>query len=223
MLKKRVSQRVEAVLVAVGLCLCIGCARLPYTVETVHQDSRVSVTLAQEIESIRYSHPVELSEDELAAILRAFSIREQVSIPLRWFSEEKIPDRLFRENEIQELVPHLRVALSRAQADQRVAFKLYAPGTNPSVDRKVTSGWTAVRGPFLFLHIDFFHSLLPTHGTSVYEADRYATPPPLPNSYVLFFEPSRFWSNDAETGLRGVEYRDFLKALPSTGATGKPK
>ncbi|WP_455244896.1 hypothetical protein [Petrachloros mirabilis] len=205
-----------------NLLLYAGCARLPYVVDTVYQDSGVSITLQQEVASVRYSHPVTLSAEELSAILRAFSIREKVSIPLRWFSEEKTPDRLFRENEIRSLESHLRRALSRVQPDQRVAFELYAPGKNPSVDRQVTSGWIAVRGPFLLLHIDFFRSLLSSHGTSVYEADRYATPPPLPNSYDLFFEPSRFWSKDPVTGRRGVEYRDLLNTLPSTGATGKP-
>ncbi|WP_455378851.1 hypothetical protein [Petrachloros mirabilis] len=209
-------------IVTVSLLLYAGCARLPYDVDTVYQDPKVSITLQQEVASVRYSHPVTLSAEELSAILRAFSIREKVSIPLRWFSEEKTPDRLFHDDEIRTLEPHVRVALSRVQPDQRVAFELYAHGKNPSVDREVTSGWMAAQGPLLFLHIDFFHSLLPSHGTSVYEADRYATPPPLPNSYVLFFEPSRFWSKDNVTGFRGVEYRDFLKTLPSTGATGNP-
>lgn len=217
----RVTQRLAMIVLAGSLLLYAGCARLPYAVVPVYQDSRVSITIQQEIDSVRYSHPITLSADELAAIFRAFSIREKVSIPLRWFSEEKTPDRLFRDDEIRTLVPHLQVALSRVQPDQRVAFELHAPGKNPSVDREVTSGWMAARGPFLFLHIDFFHSLLPSHATSVYEADRYATPPPLPNSYVLFFEPSRFWSKDPVTDRRGVEYRDFLKTLPSTGATGK--
>ena len=215
-------QRVAVGIAAVSLVLYAGCARLPYTVETVHQDSRVSITLAKEVESVRYSHPVQLSASELKAILQGFSIREKVSLPLRWFSEEKIPERLFRDEEIRTLVPYLQTALSRVRPDQRVAFELYAPGNNPSVDRQVTAGWAAVRGPFFFLHIDFFHSLLPTHLSSVYEADRYATPPPLPNSYVLFFEPSRFWSHDVGRDLRGVEFRDFLKTLPSTGPAETP-
>lgn len=218
----RISERGGMSIVTVSLLLCASCARLPYAVDTVYQDSRVSITFQQEVDSVRYSHPVTLSAEELSAILRAFSIREKVSIPLRWFSEEKTPDRLFRDDEIRTLEPHLLVALSHVQPDQRVAFELHAPGNNPSVDREVTSGWMAARGPFLFLHIDFFHSLLPSHGTSVYEADRYATPPPLPNSYVLFFEPSRFWSQDPVTDRRGVEYRDFVKTLPSTGESGNP-
>jgi hypothetical protein len=34
----------------------------------------------------------------------------------------------------------------------------------------------------------------------------------------LFFEPGRFWVTD-QTGIRGLEYRQFLQAVPTTGTS----
>ncbi len=215
--ERRGLRRVARLVALLGVVLAAmgGCARLPYTVATVHEDSRVSVTLKQEVEPVRYTHPVDLTIEDLVAILKGLSIRKKVGIPLRWFAEEKVPVALFREHELRTVAPYLVEGLKRVGPGQRVAFEAYSPGYNPAVDRDVVGGWLAVREPFLFVTIEYFHVLLPTHRMGVYEtADRYPTPPPPPKSYTVFFEPGRFWSKDPETGEWAVEFRAFLKARP---------
>src|SRR6478672_7233993 len=78
----------------------VGCARMPYTTKTVHEDSRVAVTVQREIRPAKYSHPVQLTADQVAAILRNFSLREEQRLPLRWFAEETPPKPVFREEEL---------------------------------------------------------------------------------------------------------------------------
>jgi hypothetical protein len=39
--------------------------------------------------------------------------------------------------------------------------------------------------------------------------------PPKPKTYLLFFEPGRFWVTDQD-GARALQFRDFLKTAPLT-------
>ena len=88
----------------------IACARLPYTTMAVEEHERLLVTLQHEVAPVGYSHPVQVTVADVAAILRGFSVRPQQSLPLRWYAEEDPPKPLFREDEIRLLAP----ALSRA-------------------------------------------------------------------------------------------------------------
>lgn len=194
-----------------------GCARLPYTVETIHEDQRVAVRLQQEVQPVAYSHPVQLDEPALTAILNGLSIRPEIAVPMRWFAEEPPPKPLFHPNELRAMVPYLAAALHRVGTTQRVYFEVSAPGPNPVEDRDVIAGWVAVREPYFFISVDYFHTLLPRHKNDLYiTSERFATPSPHVGSYVLYFEPGRFWDLDKESGLRGVEFRAFLKSQTSS-------
>src|SRR5687768_13837384 len=96
-----------------------GCARLPYTTQTVHEDERVAVVVQREAKPRSYTHPVQISAGEMANILRGFSVRPQQRLPLRWFAEEAPPNPLFREDEIQILAPYLADALQKAGPNER--------------------------------------------------------------------------------------------------------
>ncbi|MCE3224327.1 MAG: uncharacterized protein K0S58_2507 [Nitrospira sp.] len=56
-----------AVVWAAGLAMT-GCARLPYTTRMVHEDERVVVTAQQEVEPRMYTHPVQLTNTEVASL-----------------------------------------------------------------------------------------------------------------------------------------------------------
>lgn len=198
------------------VCLLVGliaggCARLPYTTQVVHEDVRVAVKLQQEAKPANYTHPVQLTSQELSAILRGFSLREQKRLPLRWFAEELPPKKIFREDEVLVLAPYLADALQKAGTGERVYFELFDPGLNPRYDREVTAGWVAVREPFFHLTIEYFHTQQPTTKSSPYDFN-YPTPPPEPRSYVLYFEPGRYWVLDQVSGNRAVDFRGFLKS-----------
>lgn len=192
-----------------------GCARLPYTTKTVHEDERVMVNVLREVESKAYTHPVQLSNAELVSLLRGFSIREQQRLPLRWFAEEVPPKPLFREDDIQALAPHLSEALQQLGVNERAHFEVRNPGNNPRYRRDVIAGWVAVREPYLYMKIEYFHNQIPIRKSDVYDYN-YPTPPPTPRDYILYFEPGRFWVAD-DKGVRAVEYRPFLKSGESGG------
>ncbi len=207
-------QRAEQVLIGVLLGTLLttgGCARRPYTTQVVQEDPRVLVAIQREVEPVNYTHPVKLSAQELKAILNGFSIREKKKLPLRWFAEEAPPHPLFREEEVNLLVPHLASALEKAGPNERVTFELRAPGFNPVNTKETTSGWIAIHEPMWHMTIDHFRVLVPRRETDEYYY-RYPNMPPPPRDYLLNFEPGRFWVKDPATGDRVLDLRAFLKA-----------
>ena len=199
-----------AVLVLVGL----GCARMPYTTTVVHEDQRVAVRLQREIKPAGYAHPVQTTPQQVAAIFRGFSLREQQRLPLRWFAEETPPNKIFREDELQVLAPQLADALQKVGPEERVYFELFAPGMNPRYRRDVTAGWVAVHNQLLHLTIDYFHVQQPVQKSDPYDYN-YPTPWTPPKTYLLYFEPGRFYVTEPKTDRRGLDFREFLKAAPS--------
>ncbi len=199
---------------AIGLVLT-GCARLPYTTKVVYEGPKVKVALQREVKPAGYSHPAQLTAQEVAGILRGFSIREEQRLPLRWFAEEVPPKQLFREEELAQLSSSLVDGLRAAGPNERVHFALFAPGMNPADARNVTAGWIAVREPYLYLGLEYFHTEVPIRTIDNYYQN-YPLLPPEPKTYLLFFEPGRFWVTD-QTGVRALDYREFLKTIPPTG------
>ena len=152
-----VRRQSAAMSVAVLVLLGLGCARMPYTTTVVHEDRRVAVMLQREIRPAGYAHPVQITPQQVSAILRGFSLREQQRLPLRWFAEETPPNKIFREDELQVLAPQLADALQKVGPEERVYFELFAPGMNPQYRRDVIGGWVAVQDQLLHLTIDYFH------------------------------------------------------------------
>lgn len=190
-----------------------GCARLPYTTLIVHEDQRVAVKLQREVDPAAYAHPVSLTPQQVASILRSYSLREKQSLPLRWFAEEALPQKIFREDELQVLALHLADALQRVGPEERVYFEVFAPGLNPKYRRDVTGGWVAIRDRFFHLTMDYFHVQQPVRKSDVYDYN-YPTPWTPPKTYLLYFEPGRFFVTDPKTDTRGVEFREFLRTTP---------
>lgn len=189
----------------------IGCARLPYTTQVVHQDRRVVVTLQHELNPTGYSHPVQLRPEEITAILAAFTFREKQRLPLRWFAEEAPPKKIFRSDEIQALAPHLVEALQKAGPEERVHFQVLAPGMSPAYERDTTGGWIALRDPYFHLTLEHFHAQFPIRKEEQWDL-RYPAVPPEAGTYLLYFEPGRFLVTDPATGEQAVQFQEFLKS-----------
>lgn len=217
-------QRVGRSRVLLAVCILSfvsmgACARLPTTTKLVHEDRRVAVKLQREVKAAGYAHPAQLTPEEVASILRGFSLRPQKNVPMRWFGDEVPPKPVFREDEIFALSTWLASGLQAANSDERVHFAVFAPGMNPSNERDITAGWVAIREPYFYFFVEYFHTQVPIRKSDQYDYN-YPTPPPLAGSYLLYFEPGRFWLSDS-AGERGVEYRPFLKTAP-LGRTDSP-
>ena len=209
-----VRRQLAALSVAFLVLIGLGCARIPYTTTVVHEDQRVAVRLQREITPAGYTHPVQITPQQVAAILRGFSLREQQRLPLRWFAEEAPPKKLFREDELQVLAPQLADALQKVGSEERVYFEIFAPGMNPRYQRDVTGGWVAVHDRLLQLTIDYFHVQQPVTQSDPYDYN-YPTPWTPEKTYLLYFEPGRFYVTDPKTDRRGVDFREFLKTTSS--------
>lgn len=199
--------------------LSSSCARLPYTTKVVHEDGRVVVTLLQELDQPAYSHPAQLSSEDITAILERFSFRPKQRLPLRWFAEEDPPKPIFRPDELKALTGRLSEGLHAAGPGERVHFELRAPGFNPTARYDVIGGWIAVRDPYLYLTLEYVHVQVPNHKFDPYDYN-YPTPPQLPRDYLLYFEPGRFWGTDQQ-GDSALDYRAFLSA-PKIGTIPGP-
>ncbi|HPV83276.1 MAG TPA: hypothetical protein PK866_09125 [Nitrospira sp.] len=193
-----------------------GCARLPYTTKTIHEDQRVVVAVQRDVQPQTYSHPAQLKSAELTSLLRGFSIREQQRLPLRWFAEEQPPKPLFREDDLHALAPYLAQGFQQVGPNDRVHFEVRNPGFNPVYGRDTIAGWVAVRDPYLYLTIEYFHTQIPVRKSDDYDSN-YPLPPPTPKEYILYFEPGRFYATD-EKRVPAVEFRQFLKS-GEAGAT----
>ena len=204
-----------AMVVALLVVIGSGCARIPYTTTVVHEDQRVAVLLQREVTPAGYRHPVQIAPEQIVAIFRGFSLREQQRLPLRWYAEEDPPKKLFREDELQVLAPELAAALQKVGPEERVYFELFAPGMNPRYRRDVTGGWVAIQDRLLHLTIDYFHVQQPVTKSDPYDYN-YPTPWTPANTYLLYFEPGRFYVHDPKTtDRRGVDFREFLKTASS--------
>jgi hypothetical protein len=208
-----VLRRSTGLLIAAYILIGLGCARMPYTTSMVHQDQRVTVMLQREIEQAGYTHPVQIAPQQVATILRGFSLREEQRLPLRWFAEEAPPKKIFREDELDVLTPQLANALQKAGPEERIYFELFAPGMNPQYRRDVTGGWIAVHNQLLHLTIDYFHVQQPVRTYDVYDYN-YPIPWTVEQTYLLYFEPGRFYVADSKTDRRGVDFREFIKTSP---------
>ncbi len=209
---------VSGVLIGVFFAAFIsgGCARLPYTTQVVHQDRRVMVALQREPRPVPYSHPLEIRADELSAVLAGYSFREKQRLPLRWYAEEMPPKEIFRSDELQAVVPFLVDALQKAGPDERIYFQVLAPGKNPAYERDTTAGWIAVRERYFHLDLEHYHAQFPVRKEEQWDL-RYPALPPEPGTYLLYFEPGRFWGPDPVTGQQSVQLREFLKsAIPAS-------
>lgn len=206
-------QRLRRIVACLGVGLVLGaCARMPYTTHVVHEEPRVRVALQREIDSAGYAHPAQFTPEEVAAVLRGFSVREKQRLPLRWFAEEAPPKKVFREDEIHAVAGHIAEAVGIAGPEERVYFEINAPGLNPAERKDVLAGWLAVRERLLLFDLDFYHTQVPTHKSDPYDYN-FPTAPPAARDYLLYFEPGRFWKSGGR-GEHGLDYRDFLRSAP---------
>ena len=137
-----------AVLMSILGIVLTGCARLPETTRVLHESDRVVIKLETDLDvpSSTQTNPADISKEQLTSLLRGFSVlraESRVSIPL--LAGDAPPSKLFREAELDALVPVLREAIRNVGFSERVRFEVLSPGRNPRYWRDVTGGWVKVR------------------------------------------------------------------------------
>ncbi len=218
-----------SLLLTIHFSLLSGCAVPHVPSRTVYEDPTnfVRVELDPNVlpdkPDTRHTHPVVISTEIMADILKGFTVRERKTFVQVWFVGEAPREPAFRNEEIAFLALQLSVALSKASPDERVTFYLSYPQT--SVKREVTSGGIYTMGDELHFALSNQREIygIPAYGM-VYDR-RYPALPIVPKDFDVFFEPenavilktfslwARMW------GLDRDEVVIDLKKLPSARAT----
>ena len=141
-----------------------------------------------EISQTLHSHPADIDVEEMARLLKGFSVQEYRNALQQLFGGKAQLEPVFRDEEIAWLAPRLSQALTVARPDERVAFYISYPQT--SIKREITSGG-------LYVHHGRLHFILgnyrivygiPAYGM-VYDR-RYPVSPTAAKGFNLFFDPA---------------------------------
>jgi hypothetical protein len=202
----RFSVSLSAILLPILGTALIGCARLPETTNTLYQDDRVVVKLETDPDAPLGTHTssISISKEQLTKLLRGFSVRLVARIPIRLLADDAPPRKLFRETELDALVPALRDALQQVGFRERIRFEVLSPGRNPFYWRDVTGGWVKVQDRYFHLQVDYFHVEQPARKADAYDRN-YPTPWTPERSYLVYFEPARVYVTDPDLNESAVD------------------
>ena len=172
-----------------------------------------------EISQTLHSHPADIDAEEMARLLKGFSVQEYRNVLQQLFGGKAQLEPVFRDEEIAWLAPRLSQALTVARPDERVAFYISYPQT--SIKREITSGG-------LYVHHGRLHFILgnyrivygiPAYGM-VYDR-RYPVSPTAAKGFNLFFHPANAVEQQKGTwweylsGRKKDEVVIDLKKLPA--------
>lgn len=204
-----------ALLATLAVCMT-SCAELPETTKVIQEDDRISVSFETDPDAPPRTHTsqADIPIEQLTILLRGYSVRPLSRIPIQALADNKPPRKLFRETELDALVPPLRDALLKVGFRERVRFEVLSPGRNPRYWRDVTGGWLKVRDHYLHLSVDYFHVEQPVRKTDAYDRN-HPTPWTPEQTYSVYFEPERFYVTDPVLNESAVDLDMFIgRATP---------
>ncbi len=153
--------------------------------------------------SFRAAHPITLSADTMARVLRGVAVKEDRGPFGNLIIGRPGAVRAFRDEDIQFLAPLLAEGLTKAASDQQVGFRVIRPGMND-----LAKGSLYAYGRSLYLTVPW---LTPLSSTG-------ADPPALPPT--IFFIPESAKRPDTYRDARSTEMTliidyDLLALLPT--------
>jgi len=154
-----VSQNLHrAFVLLIGLTLTLSaCATGPEVDLRIHESDRGAVYVERIPDrSFRAAHPVTLSTDTMARVLRGVVVQENRGLLGNMIIGRPEAVRAFRDEDIQFLAPLLAEGLTRAASDQQVGFRVVQPGMS-----ELTKGSLYVYGQSLYLTVPW---LIPLSG-----------------------------------------------------------
>jgi hypothetical protein len=197
------AQRALVLLIGITLTLS-ACATGPELDLTIHESDRGAVYVERIPDrSFQAAHPIILSADTMARILRGVAVKEDRGLFGNLIIGRPEAIRVFRDEDIQFLAPLLAEGLTRAASDQQVGFRVIQPGMND-----LAKGSLYAYGQSLYLTVPW---LTPLSSTG-------AGPPALPPT--IFFTPESAKRPDTYRDARSTEMTlvidyGLLAALPT--------
>lgn len=171
-----------------------GCALPQVPSRMIYEDPVNFVRLEQDSTVLpewppsAHSHPLVISPEEIAGILKGFLVREhRIGVQIK-IAGEASWEPAFREDEIAFLALHLSEALAQARPDERVAYYLSRPQT--SLKREITSGGVYIQDQYLHFILGNRRIIygIPAYGM-VYDR-RYPMMPTAAKGFDLVFAPA---------------------------------
>jgi len=164
-----------ALLTAITLALS-ACATGSDVDVTIHESERGAVYVERIPEgSFQAAHPISLSADTMARVLRGVLLRENLGLLGSMIFRKKEPIRVFRDEDIQFLSPLLAEGLTRAAPDQQVGFRVVQTGVP----------WESAKGS-LYAYGRSLYLTLP----SLISLSRYGAGGPIDPPSILFIPES---------------------------------
>ncbi|MGZ9189141.1 MAG: hypothetical protein ACXW39_03670 [Nitrospira sp.] len=176
----------------VVLALLAGCAIPQVPSRTVYEDPvnfvrlEIDANVLPEWPPGHFSHPVQLSHEQVRRVLMGLTVQEHRAAVQRWIGDDSRRLPMFRDAEIATLVPQLVEALRMARENERVTYYMSQPQT--SVKRIITSGGLYVRGSNLHFILGNWQTVygIPAYGM-IYDR-RYPMNPIVSKGFDLFFD-----------------------------------
>jgi hypothetical protein len=140
----------HALVLLIGITLTLyACATGPELDLTIHESDRGAVYVERIPDrSFRAAHPITLSIETMARVLRGVSIKEDRGLFGNIIMGRPGAVRAFRDEDIQFLAPLLAEGLTRAASDQQVGFRVIQPEMS-----ELTKGALYVYGQSLYLTV----------------------------------------------------------------------
>ncbi len=210
-----------------------GCATTDPAPRVIHEVTDLLVrlepapTCASGTVDTPFSHPLQLSGQQIRTLLASLLAREKVGL-LSSFVQTQGTSRLFSDIDLDRLTPPIQHALAQATPQEAVVFLL----TNAAADgrRTVTSGALSIRGEMLSIALfNFRHSVrtsLSDVGATdrlgdVRETLRYVRQSPCVSigeqDFALFFKEPSYQTQSRSGSLTryperalSIAYQDFL-------------
>ena len=169
-----------------------GCAIPQVPSRTVYEDPvnfvrlEIDANVLPEWPPGHFSHPVQLSHEQVRRVLMGLTVQEHRAAVQRWIGDDSRRLPMFRDAEIATLVPQLVEALRMARENERVTYYMSQPQT--SVKRIITSGGLYVRGSNLHFILGNWQTVygIPAYGM-IYDR-RYPMNPIVSKGFDLFFD-----------------------------------
>jgi hypothetical protein len=183
------------------LLACVGCAGPTTASRTVEDGSSWFIRLdtftkSRAADELRYEHPADWPEADLAAILSRILVQKHTG----FLEQKSVPQPLFSASETKQLVPGLQKAFRTATPSEWVAFF----STRPSgTAQEVTSGGMFLKGDRLHVVVANHHDQISWQSDSLTAA---RTNPLLPlggKGFTVSFDPARFVSATQATWMGG--------------------
>jgi hypothetical protein len=169
-------QHYKCLLLSGLLLIASACSTGPELDITLYETDRGAVYLERISDrSFRAAHPITLSADTMARVLRGVAVKENRELLGRLILGKQEAVSAFRDEDVQFLAPLLVEGLTRAASDQKVGFRVVQTG----MTWESITGSLYAYGQSLYLTIPW---LIPL---SQYQSGGQAPPPT-----ILFFPES---------------------------------